>query len=437
MMSGQLNCPLALHGIGEQNLMSKEAASLDEECVHLALAINEHLPGYVDSYFGPQEWSQNAKQAGKLPLAELTQRADQLATNLSQAHDWETQRKDFLLRQIRAMQMSLRLLSGETLSLTEEAQALYDIHPAWKDEADFIERQKWLEERLPPAGSLRDRLETWKTSLELPLEKTRELLPFIIRRLRELAHRKFNLPKEESFEVEFVSDQPWMAYNRYLGDYKSRIEINTDIPMRVDGLVITIAHEGYPGHHTELCMKEAKLVRQMNYQEHLVTLINTPSSVVAEGIATSALETLLTEVELEDWYGEEILPRAGLTHVDVKQMMEIGHAERNVRNLWGNAAFMLHDQKKSTEEIIAYLQKYGMHTEKEAQRAIRFISDPLDRSYIFTYTTGYDLLEELFAIADREQYFARLLEEPVTPSQIRDWIKNESRSKKTNGIPTT
>jgi hypothetical protein len=219
-----------------------------------------------------------------------------------------------------------------------------------------------------------------------------------------------------------------MAYNRYLGGYRSRIEINSDLPMEVNGLAITIAHEGYPGHHTELAMKEANLIRRRGYQEHLLTLINSPSSVIAEGIATSALETVLTDQELEDWYREEILPRAGISHLEAKIMIGIGRAERKTRSLWGNAAFMLHDQKKSTAEIISYLQKYEMSTEQEANRAIQFMSGPLDRSYIFTYTAGYDLLEELFSMADRDKYFARLLEEPVTPSQIREWIRIESNS---------
>jgi hypothetical protein len=408
--------------------MSKDNERLDEEFVRLALAINEHLPGYIDAYFGPDDWAQEAQQAGKTPLPDLTQRVDQLAANISQANELDSQRKDFLAHQISAMQMSLRLLAGENVSLVEEAQAVYDIQPAWKDEAYFLEYQNWLDEILPKGGSLKERLEGWQNSLEISIDKVRDLLPYVTSTLRELTHRKFNIPDEESFVVEFVSDQPWMAYNHYLGEYKSRIEINTDIPMRVNGLAITIAHEGYPGHHTELCMKEVKLIRQMDYQEHLVTLVNSPSSVIAEGIATTALETVLTNQELEDWYREEILPRADMTHVDAKQIMEIARAERKVRNLWGNAAFMLHYQKKSKDEIISYLQKYEMSTEKEANRAIQFMSGPLDRSYIFTYTAGYDLLEELFSIADREKYFARLLEEPVTPSQIRGWIKHESSS---------
>ena len=406
--------------------MGQEAQRSDEEFVRLALAINEQLPGYVDSYFGPQEWTEDARQAGKIPLSDLSQRVARLAANVAEARDWDTQRRDFLAGQIGAMQMSLRLLGGETMSLVEEAQGLYNVQPVWKDEAYFLEYQKWLDETLPQGGSLRDRLENWQNSLELPLEKTRELLAWITSALRELAHKKFNLPEEESFVVEFVSDQPWMAYNRYLGNFSSRIEVNTDIPMRIHGLVITIAHEGYPGHHTELCMKEAKLIRQKGYQEHLVTLINSPWCVIAEGIATSALETLLTDQELEDLYREEILPRAGMAHLDIRTILGISRAERKMRELWGNAAFMLHDQKKEADEVISYLQKFEMSTEAEANRAIRFMSGPLDRSYIFTYTAGYDLLEELFSIADRDTYFARLLEEPVTPSQVRDWIKNEN-----------
>jgi hypothetical protein len=434
-MSGQLNCPLDLSFYfsftewdWKDYVMSKATERLDEEFVRLALAINEHQPGYVDSYFGPDEWAQEAQQAGKVPLPNLTQRVDQLATQVTQIHDWDAQRKDFLTRQIRAMQMSLRLLAGEQVSLAEEAQALYDVQPAWKDEAYFVEYQKWLDETLPKGESLRERLETWQSSIEIPMEKLRELLPLITSRLRDLAHEKFHLPEAESFMVDFISAQPWMAYNRYLGGYQSRIEINTDIPMQVHGLAITIAHEGYPGHHTELCMKDAKLIRQMDYRENLVTLINSPWAVIAEGIATSALETVLTDQELEDWYREEILPRAEMTHIDVKTIMGISRAERKMRELWGNAAFMLHDRKKSAEEVISYLQKYELSTEAEANRAIRFMSGPLDRSYIFTYTAGYDLLEELFSMADREKYFARLLEEPVTPSQIRQWIANEGRA---------
>jgi hypothetical protein len=287
-----------------------------------------------------------------------------------------------------------------------------------------LEAHKTLAQILPGEGSLRERMDGWKKSLEIPVEKVKELLPLITDRLRELTHGKFSLPEDESFTVEFVSDQPWLAYNWYLGEYKSQIDINTDLPAYVNGVAALIAHEGYPGHHTELSIKESKLVRQMDYQEHLVTLINSPACVVAEGIATTALETVLPDDELEAWYQKEILPRAGITHIDATLMMEVDRALKQMSGLWGNAAFMLYEQKKSTSEITAYLQTYGLDTEKEAEHAIKFISDPLSRSYIFTYHMGKDLLQKLFAHEDREKSFRRLLEEPVTPSQIREWINH-------------
>lgn len=395
-----------------------------EEFVRLALAVDEHLPGYVDAFFGPAEWQSESKTAGKIPLPALTERAARLANDNAQAHDMDAQRRDFLSRQLTAMQMSLRLLSGETVSLAEEVQALYDVRPQWKDETNFDEGHRALDQLLPPGNSLIERNVAWKKSLEISNDKIRELLPHIMGVLRERTRAKFELPSEESFAVEFVSDQPWSAYNWFLGNARSRIDINTDLPMKISVLPSLIAHEAYPGHHTELSIKEQKLVRGKGWMENVVNVINSPSCVVAEAIATSALETVFSDAELEDWYRSELLPRAGMTHIDAGQIMAFLRVADKMSGLTGNAAFMLHDQKKSEDEICAYLQKYGLLTEKEARQSIKFISNPLYRSYIFTYHIGYDILKELFAKKERETYFKRLLEEPVTPSQIQGWIHN-------------
>jgi len=284
--------------------------------------------------------------------------------------------------------------------------------------------QKELGDTLPAGNSLNERMQAWNRSLEISVEQVKELLPFIIKRLRDMTHSKFSLPEGESFALEFVSNQPWGAYNWYLGGYKSRIDFNTDLPTKVNVLAGLIAHEGYPGHHTELSIKESNLIRQKNYREHTLTLINSPSCVISEGIATTALETILTDDELEDWYREEILPHAGLSHIDPKMLMKISRAARKMDGLTGNAAFLLHDQGKNETDISLYLQEYGMNTEEEAEHSIKFISNPLYRSYIFTYHVGYELLEELFSHGNRDTYFKQILEEPVTPSQIRGWIRN-------------
>src|SRR5512134_2786417 len=129
--------------------MKNDGQQFGEEFVRLTLAVDQHMPGYVDSYYGPDNWAREAKQAGKLPLPDLICRTNQLATNISQADGLGTQRKDFLARQLAAMQMSLRLLAGEEVSLTEEVQALYDIYPRWKDESIVLESHKTLAKILP------------------------------------------------------------------------------------------------------------------------------------------------------------------------------------------------------------------------------------------------------------------------------------------------
>jgi len=239
----------------------KNSQDFGEEFVRLALALDEHVPGYVDAYIGPEEWKVQATQQGKIPLTELSKQTNELATQLSKANGIDAQRKDYLARHLTAMQMTLRLLSGEKVSLADEVQALYDIQPTWKDESNFEEAHRLLDQLLPAGESLRERMMKWNQSLELSVEKVKELLPTVINKLRTLTDKKFGLPSGEDFDVEFVSNQPWSAYNWYLGNSKSRIEINTDLPIRIFGLPGLIAHEAYPGHHTDLCIKEQKLVK--------------------------------------------------------------------------------------------------------------------------------------------------------------------------------
>ena len=407
--------------------MALTEQGLVEEYIKLALAIEEHRPGYVDAYFGPEVWRQESKQVGKTPLPELMKRVAQLTSNISQAYEMDAQRKDFLVRQVTAMQMSLRLLREDSVSLADEASALYDVQPQWKQEADFEEAHRELDQILPAGSSLEERNQKWKKSLEIPIEKARELFPVILERLRELTRQKFGLPEGESFQVEFVSNQPWMAYNYYLGRYRSHIEINQDLTLSIDNLVETAAHEAYPGHHTELANKEAKLIRQKKYEEHVVTLLNSPAAVIAEGIATSARETILPEKELEDWYRDDLLPRAGLTGIDPSRITARSRVNKKSSGLEGNAAFMLFDQLKPPQEVRSYLQKYGLYNDKELNHILRFISNAQDRSYIFTYHIGHDLLDQLFSKGDHIVYFKRLLQEPVTPSQIRQWIEDIDR----------
>jgi hypothetical protein len=144
--------------------------------------------------------------------------------------------------------------------------------------------------------------------------------------------------------------------------------------------------------------------------------------VVAEGIAVRALDALLSEDDQIRW-NAELFTRAGLTHLDAGREHAILKTMRQLEGVWGNATFLLHDQQQSTAEVSAYFQRYGLSRPHEADKAVEFISSPLSRSYVFTYSCGGKLLDALFAAKGQmRQWFTRLLTEPVTPSQIRAWI---------------
>ncbi len=402
--------------------MSDEHAPIGRGLVQLALALEEHIPGYVDAYFGPPEWKVQAKAKGARPLAELHRVAADLAAAIDGDSGLEPQRRDFLQRVVRAVQTSLRILDGARMPLAEEVEALYDIRPTWVDESVFEQAHRTLEGLLPPGGSLRERMEAHNKATEVPAGQEDQLLRYAVAELRRRTQQMFPLSVGESFELQMVTDQPWWAYNWYLGDFCSRIDVCTDLRLHVQHAAGLMAHEGYPGHHTEHCIKEARLLRERGQTEQCVTLLMSPGSVVSEGLANQALATLMTEEERIAWHAGQLFPLAGLGHLDAGREHQINEATRALDGAVGNAAFLWHDQGASQEQVQAYLRDYGLQTSQEAAKSFEFLANPLYRSYVFNYRCGEEMLERLFAArGERMSWFACLLAEPVTPSQIRAW----------------
>jgi hypothetical protein len=403
--------------------MTTSANLIAQKYVQLALAIEPHIPGFVDAYFGPPEWKD---QAGVKPVTELVSESSGLATAVAGDTAMDSQRRDFLTRHVRAMQTSLRLRHGEQMALAEETEALYDITPEWVAEAIFQEAHQTLDELLPAGSSLIERMTARKKATEVPTELARSLLHEIIAELRRLTRAYDLLPLAESFELQLVTDQPWRGYNWYLGNYHSRIDINTDLPLQITDLTDLMAHEGYPGHHTELSIKEERLVRQKGHLEQSIVLISSPASVVSEGIATCALSIIMTEEEQIAWLAK-LCQRSGFGHLNAEREHKIDTARRQLWGVRGNAAFLLHDQGAGEDEVGAYFREYELLTAAEAAKMVERLSDPFLRSYIFTYHYGRELLEALFARQDdHKHWFTRLLTEPVTPSQIRTWTEGSS-----------
>jgi hypothetical protein len=239
---------------------------------------------------------------------------------------------------------------------------------------------------------------------------------------RARTQQHFQLPPGEDLSLHLVQDEPWGAYNWYLGDFRSRIDINTDLPVRADAAVPLISHEAYPGHHTEHALKEQRLYRHEGRAEHAVQLLLAPECVISEGLADSAQGVIFDDPELVAFLRDELYPLAGLPDLDAEKQVLLGRAAEALRGVSGNAALLLLSEGRPPAQVQAYIERFGLRTSEEASHGMRFLTNRLFRSYVFNYAVGKALLAPLLQGPDALSNFERLLSEPFTPSQIRSWL---------------
>jgi hypothetical protein len=389
--------------------------------LQLALHLDRHFEGFVDAYFGPPELKAGVQSGDPRPLEALAEDARQLLDAID-AGVTDARRKGFLQKQVQAMAAVIRNLSGEQTDFVTEVERYFDITPLMTDESTFEAAQAKIDRLLPGTGSLSERLEAWKEQRHLEPGRILPVFDLAVRETRRRTQQLFDMPRGEDLTLHLVENQPWGAYNWYLGGFASRIEVNTDLPVRVDSVIPLIAHEAYPGHHTEHALKEQRLYRGLDRAEHAVQLLLAPECVISEGIGDSAQQMLFNDSELAAFLDQRLYPLAGLAELDAEVQIRLHHATEALRGVSGNAALLLHLEGRPPEEVQSYIEQYGLRTPEEASHSMRFLSNPLFRSYVFNYAMGKDLLAPLLEGPDAVANFERLLTEPFTPSQVRDWL---------------
>jgi hypothetical protein len=386
--------------------------------VLLGLRMEKHVPGFVDGYFGPPDLKARVEGEGApRPIATLVGDAQTLQASLARSA-YDEQRKQYLTRQLTGIATTLRRLAGEVIPFAGEVLGCFDVLPNRTDEAVYDRALNRLKSVLPGQGPVRERMIAWRRGFEMQPERLQAPIQATLAELRRRTAAILPLPDGESLTVELVTAKPWSGYNWYLGAYRSLVEINTDLPVKAYSLPDLVAHEGYPGHHTEHAVKEALLWRAGGRLEHSILLINTPECLISEGIASLALECVLPESERAAWLRDFFFPITGLTGLNAEQVIAVGRATRDLASVPGNAAFMLHADGRDRQEVAEYLQHYGLLTPEEAQKRLSFLTDPLWRSYIFTYFYGEKLLRGWLDRVGWKDGFRRLVSEPMYPSQM-------------------
>jgi hypothetical protein len=394
----------------------------------LGLRLDQHIPGLVDGYFGPAELKAQVDMEQRRSPARLREDAAALRGRLA-AEIPEADRRDWLDVQLVALETQAAALAGDPLPYLDHVTRCFDHTPAWIPDERFDDAAARIDELLPGDGSLDDRLAAWDAGLEVPVDRLRDVAEWLVARFRNVAAERFGLPEGEDLRVSLVSDQPWSAYNWFDGGRRSRIDVNTDLPIHAPRLPGLAAHEAYPGHHLEHSTKEAELVDRQGRLESSILLINTPECLVSEGLADLGVRFVAPAAERVDLL-VELFERAGLAdgtdpaaaRARAERAAAIDGHRATLGTVAGNVALLRHVEGRSHDEAVAYFRDVGRVSQARAEKRLEFIEHPLWRTYIFVYAEGEALLERwVDAVPDGERAarFGRLLREQLTPAAVR------------------
>jgi len=394
----------------------------------LALRLEQHIPGLVDGYFGPAALKAQVDMEQRRSPARLRDDAAALRARLP-ADVSDPDRRAWLDVQLVALETQAAALGGDALPYLDHVSRCFDHTPVWIPDDRFDAAAARIDELLPGDGTLAERLAAWDATLEIPVDRLATVVAWLVARFRVAAAERFGLPDGEDLRVSLVRDQPWSAYNWFDGGRRSRVDVNTDLPVRAPGLPGTVAHETYPGHHLEHASKEAELVDRQGRLESSILLINTPECLISEGLADLGERFVAPSDERADLL-VELFERAGLAlATDPATAREIaGRAaaidvhRATLGTISGNAALLRHAQGRPHDEVVAYLREVGRVAPDRAEKSLGFIEHPLWRTYVFVYAEGEALLGrwvDAVPEGERAARFGRLLHEQITPAAVR------------------
>jgi hypothetical protein len=392
---------------------------LVREYLLLGLRFDRLVEGFVDAYTGDPALRRQVEDEPTPDPAALARRARELRAELP-ASGLPEPRARFLAAHLTALECSGRVLAGQQVGFVAEVQAYFDVVIQRGDPEAYHQAHGQIDRLLPGSEPLTDRLAAYRARDEVPPQRLEAAVEALSSALRDRVRVEYGLPPEETVQYEVVTDKPWSGFNYYLGDFRSRVAINADLGHRMGQLPHMVAHESYPGHHTEHCRKEAGLVRRQQQAEHTIFLVNTPQCLMAEGLADLGLPAAVGP----GWgpWAAAILGDLGL-RMDGELAESLEVAAADLLGVRQDAALMLHDQGADQADVQAYLQRWLLIPEPRARQMVRFLTDPLWRAYTTTYVEGYRLLRSWLDARPPgqplSQRYLRLLDEPLIPSALR------------------
>lgn len=396
--------------------------------VRLALAFGEHDTAYVDAYFGPDEWSTDAVSRAA-SLDALRSETGELAAALeavdtTRMEEIQRLRHSVLTKRIDSMWLRMQMADGRLLDFDEESAILFDAVAPDLGAGDFEAILEEIDALIPGDAPLPERVESFRQNFVIPKDRLKAVFDAAIAECRRRTLEHIDLPPDESFEIEYVTDQPWSGYNWYKGDFFSLIQINIDLPIFIGRAVDLGCHEGYPGHHTYNVLLERDLVDGRGWMEFTLNPLYGPQSLISEGSANYGIEVAFPAGERARFEREALFPLAGLDASEAERYYRLAELLDMLSYAGNEAARDYLNGDISAAEAARWLVTYTLSAPERAEQRVRFFDTY--RSYVINYNLGKDLVREYVERragddpGARWMEFARVLSLPMTPADLRD-----------------
>jgi hypothetical protein len=297
----------------------------------------------------------------------------------------------------------------EQLPLEEEVEACFGVSPRPIEEADLRAAHAALDDVLPGSGPLAERYHGWLGKTMLSGEQLTAALQATADHMRSRTRDLVGLPEGEEIEIEIVTGERWVGFSRYLGNRQSRFSYNADLPLPAVDVPHLVAHESYPGHHTEDCWKDGVLIGEQGRVEFTVSLAVGIQPVIAEGIAQLGAE-LVADAEAHK------LVAALVPAYDAEVGWQVSRARRLLAGYSTNLS-VLAAHGASREELRDWLLEWSLQPPERVEKSLRSLDTRPFRGSPFCYSEGYRLCRA-FA-GDDPARFKRLLTEQLTPADLQ------------------
>ncbi|MDB5686833.1 MAG: hypothetical protein JWR77_1422, partial [Rhizorhabdus sp.] len=396
-----------------------------EAYVHLSLEAGERSEGYVDAYYGPQTWADEAK-AHPRDVATLTRDAATLSARVkaidpARLTPDDRRRRTFLIGQLRAAETRLAMIGGKKFAFADEAEGLFGVRPVLKALPFYDGIINMIGAIVPGDGPLWQRVDAFQNRYVVPHDRIEPVMRAAIAECRARTAKHIALAPPDRFDLELVKGKSWSGYNWYKGEGRSLIQINTDLPIRIDRAIDLGCHEGYPGHHALNMLLERNLSRAKGWVEFTVYPLFSPQSLIAEGSANYGIDLAFPDGEKAAFEAARLYPLAGLdpkTAVKYDQLLKALHQLAGARM---TIALAYLDGRIDRPTALDLIQRYQLISRARAEQSLSFTEHY--RSYVINYGLGQDMVARAVergraSPAVKWQRMEAIISQPTVPADL-------------------